>query len=378
MENIITIREKCTIEANRAFKYFMSLIENELNERASKTPGLYRDCKGQDLEKVTESVMKEISSSTPFRADQINLVSGQYFPDIVAERFYGVEVKSTKENHWTSTGSSIVESTRDKNVDNIYMLFGKLGGNPAEFKCRPYEDCLSEIAVTHSPRYLINMELSNDQTIFSKMKTSYDTLRTSPDSIERVRTYYRQKAKAAHRKEMPWWLGQQTDEAVKMNVRLWNDREYKGTYVEENRMLKAKMLILFPEILKSDYRNVALWLCTRYSIVLYNARDLFSASGQYTKLNGEKLTYPLPHVIGEILLLASDIKYLLTNYATMKYEIEEYRPELLRANRYNIWLKQVMLDIQQLRTKIGKERQRIFELGGIPFDEWFDREYILS
>lgn len=377
MENIITIHEKCSIEASHAFKNFMCLIENELNARARKTPNLYCNCKGQDLEIIAESVMKEVSPSTPFRADQIHLISGQCFPDIIAAGFYGVEVKSTKENHWTSTGSSIVESTRNKTVENIYMLFGKLGGKPAEFKCRPYEDCLSDIAVTHSPRYLINMELSKEQTIFSKMNTTYDTLRISPDSIEQVRAYYRQKAKAANRKEMPWWLGQQ-DEAVKMNVRLWNDREYRGVYSEENRILKAKMLILFPEILKSDYRNVALWLCVKYSIVLYNARDLFSASGQYTKLNGDKLSYPLPHVIGEILSLASVIKYLLANYQMIESELLEYRPELLRSDRYNIWLRQITIDIQQLRTKIENPGRRICELGGIPFDEWFDKECILS
>ena len=127
--------------------------------------------------------MKELCGRTPFRVEEIRLVSAQYFPDIIAEKYYGVEVKSTKENHWTSTGSSIVESTRDKNVENIYMLFGKLGGKTAEFKCRPYEDCLSDIAVTHSPRYLINMELTKEQTIFSKMGVAYDQLRNAPDSI---------------------------------------------------------------------------------------------------------------------------------------------------------------------------------------------------
>lgn len=93
-----------------------------------------------------------------------------------------------------------MESTRDKNVENIYMLFGKLGGKTAEFKCRPYEDCLSDIAVTHSPRYLINMELTKEQTIFSKMGVAYDQLRNAPDSIEIVRKYYRKKPLKPKRK----------------------------------------------------------------------------------------------------------------------------------------------------------------------------------
>ena len=168
-ENIITVRNRNLQKADEAFADFMFMLESYLNEKAAAIPGTYCDCKSKELENVVVNVMKELCGRTPFRVEEIRLVSAQYFPDIIAEKYYGVEVKSTKENHWTSTGSSIVESTRDKNVENIYMLFGKLGGKTAEFKCRPYEDCLSDIAVTHSPRYLINMELTKEQTIFSKM-----------------------------------------------------------------------------------------------------------------------------------------------------------------------------------------------------------------
>lgn len=57
-----------------------------------------------------------------------------------------------------------MESTRNKDVERIYMTFGKLGGSPA-FITKPYEDCLSEIVVTHYPRYLINMKLEHGNTI---------------------------------------------------------------------------------------------------------------------------------------------------------------------------------------------------------------------
>ena len=202
-ENIITVRNRNLQKADEAFADFMFMLESYLNEKAAAIPGTYCDCKSKELENVVVNVMKELCGRTPFRAEEIRLVSAQYFPDIIAEKYYGVEVKSTKENHWTSTGSSIVESTRDKNVENIYMLFGKLGGKTAEFKCRPYEDCLSDIAVTHSPRYLINMELTKEQTIFSKMGVAYDQLRNASDSIEIVRKYYREKAIKAKKKAMP-------------------------------------------------------------------------------------------------------------------------------------------------------------------------------
>lgn len=91
------------------------------------------------------------------------LVSGHVFPDIILhECNYGVEIKSTQKDAWTSTGSSIVESSRSEKANRIYLLFGKLGGEP-EFRCKPYQQCLSNIAVTHAPRYLIDMNLrTND------------------------------------------------------------------------------------------------------------------------------------------------------------------------------------------------------------------------
>ena len=74
------------------------------------------------------------------------------------------------------------------------------------FKCRPYEDVLYDIAVTHSPRYLINMEIEKSDTIFSKMGTTYDEFRVSPDNISQVRKYYRERAIERKRFEMPWWI----------------------------------------------------------------------------------------------------------------------------------------------------------------------------
>ena len=56
------------------------------------------------------------------------------------------------------------------------MLFAKLA-SPIEFRCRPYEECLSEVVVTHSPRYLIDMNLAIGKTIFDKIKTPYNELR---------------------------------------------------------------------------------------------------------------------------------------------------------------------------------------------------------
>lgn len=372
-ENIIAIREKSTEQANLAFRHFMRLVEHEINARAKADKRTYSSCSAFELEKLSEQILKDVAPQTTFRPQNIQLVSGAKFPDIVAEKYYGVEVKSTEKDHWTSTGSSIVETTRLSDVESIYLLFGKLGGAVPEFKCRPYQDCMYEIAVTHSPRYLINMELASGQSIFDKMGTTYNRLRTSADSIQQVRNYYRKKANSEHRTEMPWWL----DSPTKMTVRLWNDGTIESR--TENAELTAKMFILFPEVFRSDYKRAAMWLCTKYSILLHNARDTFSAGGQYNAINGHKLKFKLPHIVGELLAQSAKIKYYLNNPKLIQAEIIEYYPELLNdgdRNVYRTWLS--LTDRVMQNLTISTEHKTIRQLGGIPFCEWFEAEQTLQ
>lgn len=54
--------------------------------------------------------------------------SGQAFPDIPCGKF-GVEVKFTKADNWTSIANSIRETRRDERVEIVYLMFGKMGGN---------------------------------------------------------------------------------------------------------------------------------------------------------------------------------------------------------------------------------------------------------
>ncbi len=139
---------------------FQSLIDTtiqSLDYEAKRNQMKYLSLLGNKLENVVADVMSRNAKGTPFE-NSIELISGQRFPDIIANKFYGVEVKTTKQNHWTTTGNSVLEGTRVDGIERIFMLFGKMV-NPVEFKCRPYEDCLSEVVVTHSPRYLINMDL---------------------------------------------------------------------------------------------------------------------------------------------------------------------------------------------------------------------------
>ena len=367
MNNIIAIREKSTVEADKCFSSFMRKTESVINERSKVAPSEYRKLGGRKLEDVVVKLMKELAESYLFDPNKITLVSGQYFPDIVAETFYGVEVKTTEKNHWTSTGSSIIESTRISDVENIYLLFGKLGGPIPEFRCKPYGECMSDIAVTHSPRYLIDMELGLNDTIFAKMGTTYDKFREDPNSIEKVRAYYRR-----NRKTMPWWIGNNEEESTqRFSVRLWNDSSTR----EENSELIAKALILFPEILdkRPNYANIALWLCTKYSILLYNTRDVFSASGKVDMIDGRLLKSPIPHVISNYTNNSVLIQSFLTSrIGEINEELRVFRPDLYGRNDiFEFWLKFTDDKIQRLIHANGISDD-------IPFVEWFKRGSILS
>ena len=151
-------------EPNR--KEFSSLLDltiTELSSHAKNSSKSVSKLLGRDLEPYVRDVMTKLAIGTAFE-NSIELIGGQKFPDIVAKKYYGIEVKTTTQNHWKTTGNSVLEGTRVENVERIFLLFARLT-NPIQFKCRPYEDCLSEVVVTHSPRYLIDMELENGKTI---------------------------------------------------------------------------------------------------------------------------------------------------------------------------------------------------------------------
>lgn len=337
-ENIIAIRNIDSALANEAFANLMGKTESALNDRSKQDRNLFKKISASDLERVSCAVIKEVCADTPFRPEEVKLVSGAKFPDIMAEKYYGVEVKSTIKNHWTSTGSSIVESTRDEFVENIYMLFGKLGGEYAQFKCRPYQEVLSEIAVTHCPRYLINMELEAGESIFDKMGTTYDKLRTSDDSISQVRRYYRNKALEKGKLEMPWWLGAGDSEDVPstVNVRFWRDLS-----PQEKLSYQAQIFILFPEVLVSKYDNASLWLCTTRSILNPHIRDTFTAGGKVRKAAGKILDSGYPQVYKQVTGCASEIKRWLRDVDFLETQVKEFNPRLLTGNPYQAWLEQV-------------------------------------
>lgn len=255
------------------FQALMRKLDDALNYDATKRESYYIGRTGLKLEKDVYEALCDCAHGTPFQ-NSVQLISGASFPDIVIGNRYGVEVKSTEKDKWTSVGSSILESTRNQNVERIFMTFGKMG-KPVRFLSKPYEQCLSGIAVTHYPRYLIDMRLAPGTTIFDKMGVSYDHLRSMDEPASRVADYYRSTLREG---EQLWWTGND-NHIVPPAIRAWSVLS-----AEEKALLTAKGFVYFPEVAGPSspfkYNRFSLWLATEVGVVNPNARDAFSAGGQ--------------------------------------------------------------------------------------------------
>lgn len=224
-----------------------------------------------DFESLVCEKMQEASIGTEFEGT-IKQTGVHAFPDIVANGYFGVEVKITVKDQWTSTGNSVLETSRIEEVERIFIMFGKLGGQP-DVRYRLYQECLPEISVTHSPRYKINMDLQSGKSIFDKMGVDYDELRTSGDTIQQIKSYYRKQLKDG---EGLWWIDEESESSSPVI------KQFRTLEPENKERFKVDCMILLPELFKSraNYERAATYMITEFGAVSTSLRDAFSAGGQ--------------------------------------------------------------------------------------------------
>jgi hypothetical protein len=176
-------------------------------------------------------------------------------------------------------GNSVLESSRVEGLKRIYMFFGKINP-PPEFRRKKYEECLSEIAVTHSPRYMVNMEVGEGETILDKMGTTYDELRGQDNPVRAFLEYYRSNLREG---EDLWWLGLGDPESESSSVKI---RFWSGLSRNEKKELTCEIMALFPEVLRKGragddkYDRAAAWLLKKKAIVCSSLRDQFTGGGR--------------------------------------------------------------------------------------------------
>ena len=292
------IQEKTLIEIMAEAKKWLLLIKKPI-------------VSGEEFETMLFSTIKEICAQHKIR--DVRRSGKQTFPDIIVWPF-GIEAKSTISDSWVSTGNSIVETTKVPGLNKIYMFFRKQGkAGVSDIRFKPYEECLSDIVVTHSPRYRINMDLGSNDSIFKKMGVDYETFCKS-DNIKLAKDYYRGTLKKG---EELWWIDQNEDAGITPVIKNYSDLDNA-----EQKRFKIEVRVYFPEVFAVStrkYVKVALYLLQNYQATCSSMRDLFSAGGQeIIKLqNGkkEKVSKVLYHLYND----AKDIKKFLdkTDKATL-------------------------------------------------------------
>ncbi len=316
------------------FNTLLNSTIEELNAHAKKTPKKIEQLRGNKLEPYVRDVMTDLAIGSQFE-NSIELIGGQKFPDIIAKKFYGIEVKTTTQNHWKTTGNSVLESTRVDEVERIFMLFGKLG-KPIEFRYRAYEECLSEVVVTHSPRYLIDMNLEEGKTIFDKINTSYDTLRQKKNPIKSITDYYKSKLKPG---QDLWWI-QDSEKANNLIINIWNNLPST-----EQIYFINKAMVIFPETFgqrQDKYSRFAIWLVKNEGIVCPNVRDAFTAKGRADILLNNKNYKQVPRIFVNLFENINSIIEILVN--TSAIELSQYWNKKLQK-KIRLWIGLILFQL---------------------------------
>ena len=276
------------------------------------------------------------------------------FPDVIANKYFGVEVKMTTYDHWTSTGNSVLESSRIEDVERIYILFGKFGGK-LDIRYRLYQECLPEISVTHSPRYRINMNLPSGKSIFDKIGVDYDTLRNDSNPIQKIKDYYRSRLKEG---EELWWIDQDGDDKAVSPI----IKPFRGLSEREKENFVVEAMILFPEMFgnsSAKFERAAAYLIAEHNSVSASLRDLFTAGGKVKlKIKGKNVL--VPQLAYRLCVRAKAIEKRIRELdaETITYY---WRSDKLESDRLRQWKK--LLNDKFALVKSGVKASDIFDAG---------------
>lgn len=272
-----------------AFASFVEEVCHTLEGISRETPEQIASCNsGEKFEAcVVDAVQSVIDTAYP--GASIHYTAGSHvFPDIVVEfndgDRYGIEVKSSSSSTsrtWKINGNSVLGSTKE-NVLDTYIVFGKTARGHQAFRYKRYEDSVANVGVTHSPRYLIDLDVEPEETFFKKSGLSYREISESENPIGLITDFFRSQGQRA------WWLAE-SDSAT---LRLFGELSS-----EEQDDLIGYCFAHFPEVFSAGskkFSRCAIWMVMDRSVVSTSLRDNFSAGGRTdvkTK-NGEYLRAP--------------------------------------------------------------------------------------
>lgn len=342
----------------RILDTLVCLLNNDFNHRVVGKRGVH-------VEPIIEDALLYLKAR--FNIHEVILVSGHKFPDIVIKTHqgnYGIEVKTTAAEKWTTMGGSIMESTKVEGLQDIFILFGMFGKDKPIFRWRRFEECAENVKITHSPRYTINMDTAPGKSIFDKVGYTYDEISRKDNKFSVFRHYLKSQASPG---ADVWWLSESDDV---------NDTF--GTYVRpfdslpdaQKLALRRELLILFPELwgsrARDKYHRASTYLVTHHGVTDHCLRDRFTAGGQLSVREvDEKIPKILEFLDNEKFMdeLIADLNSLPISLLVEYWEKTE--AEISHHGRIRLWY--ILLQSQIL----NKSNQKLKPFLHRVFDKYF-------
>lgn len=234
---------------------------------------------GEAFENFVWHKMRKVAARNASLPQDIIPTGKLAFPDIVVDGIWGVEVKFSNSGKWDSLGNSIFEGTSVVGLQEIFVLFGKKNeknGNRIEVKFDLYENCVTDVKVTHSPRFIISMD-EEKTSLFNELDIKYNDFKVldKPKKGKQIKDYFKKYLKPG---DDVWWIDQEE------SVSLPQIRTFNNLSKEEQDHLMVESFILFPEVFSNakhtKYNRVAPYWLTQYQTYNPSLRDKFSASGK--------------------------------------------------------------------------------------------------
>lgn len=325
---------------DQEFENILKTIRDSLMKKSSDD---LKKIKDTDFETYVfnelETEIKKIKNITVVPIYEKN---SHKFPDIGCGIF-GIEVKTVESDKWVCAGNSIMEGTAREGVEKIYVFFLKKGATP-DIKYKKYEECISDIITTHSPRYEINMNIPLSETVFKNLDITYANYRKSTEKIKILREYYREN------NQQIWWLDEKTGESTSpLEMKSFSklSKSVRDSYLVE-------IFSLFPEVFSSDFDGPVAHLVSKYSVYSKNFRDEISAGGKVWLVWKDVGEYWISRIFFNFWQLKPKIFTYLQNN---RKEVDEFLGS--PSNKGDIWDHWTAL----VETRIKENKRLIFPEG---------------
>lgn len=335
------------------FDKLLSLTKDKLESRSSISQ---KKDFWKSFEEDVHTALLESSKdlSIPWK---IEYISGHKFPDIVArinkKQALGIEVKtiSTRNNSWKVMGGSIMESTRIPDVSRIHIFCAKQ--KPFKIRYKPFEECVENVAVTHSPRYMLDMDTSKQDSLFSKLGKTYEEIRQMKNPFDAFKDFIVKQRKLNLNKRKVdddfWWYSPNynqintieledqkfANKMVGLELQFWNQ-----ITKDEQHFLRAYLLILFPNIIEGNYNDASKWLLQTQGIINPSFRDTFSAGGRKS-LAG----ISVPKIIFNIANWKEDLINIFNEKYLPQQHFELWKTRVLSIDKFSGAEKEVLKNV---------------------------------